>query len=107
MPDQPGLTPQRSRDLPYVKWSDRHAVADSRLSADERKKVYAKRYDRKHASKIARKKRDRQAFESGIRKLGERLAAGVWLNDLPTYLWYPRCVSIECRPDQQIFMGMR
>ena len=46
MPEQPGLIAQRSRDLPYVKWSDRHAVADPRLSADERKKVYAKR-DRK------------------------------------------------------------
>ena len=107
MPEQPGLAPQRSRDLPYVKWSERHAVANPRLSAAERKKIYDARYYRKHASKITRKKRDWWAFQSGIRKLGERLAAQTWLDDLPTCLWYPRCVSIECRPDQQIFMGMR
>jgi hypothetical protein len=47
------------------------------------------------------------AFTQALEALGEYRAAATYTDELPEQLWFPRCVSIECRPDQQIFMGMR
>lgn len=85
---------------PYIPWKVRKAAEAAR--AAQPRQVWCTRY-----REARQAKREDAAFESGIEKLGEYLAAWTWLDEIPQPLWFPRCVSIECRPDQQIFMGMR
>jgi len=44
-------------------------------------------------------------FTRGLEKLAERRAAQTWLEDLPTPLWFPRNISVECNREYQQLYG--